>query len=43
MYLYIKQKLIHIHRKQTYGFQRGEELGEGQIRNMGLTDKKYYT
>ena len=38
MNLYIKQKQIQRHRKQTYGYQRGEGGGEGQIRSMGLTD-----
>ena len=31
------------HRKQTYGYQRGEGVKEGQIRSMGLTDTNYYT
>ena len=29
MNLYIKQKQIQRHRKQTYGYQRGEGGGEG--------------
>ena len=41
MDLFIKQKQTHRHRKQTYGYQR-ENGGEGQIRNMGLTDTHYY-
>ena len=40
--LYTKQKKTHRHRKQTYGYQRGERGEEGQIRSMGLTDTKYY-
>ena len=32
----------HRHRKQTYGYQRGKVVGEGQIRNMGLTHMNYY-
>ena len=36
-------KQTHRHRKETYGYQRSEGGGEGQIRNMGLTDIKYYT
>ena len=43
MNLHAKQKQTHRHRKQTYGHQRGEGVGEGQIRTMGLTDTKYYT
>ena len=38
MNLYTKQKQIHKHGKQMYGFPRREEGGEGQIRCMGLTD-----
>ena len=41
MNLHTKQKETHRHRKQTYGYQRGEG-GEGQIRTMGLTDTNYY-
>ena len=29
MNLFTKQKQIHRHRKQTYGYQRGKEVGEG--------------
>ena len=36
MNLFIKQKQTH--RKQIYGFQRGEAVGEGQIRTWGLAD-----
>ena len=43
MNLYTKQKQTYRHRKQTYGYQRGERSGEGQIRSMGLTGTKYYT
>ena len=43
MDLYTKQKLIHRHRKETHGYQRGEGGEEEQIRNMGLTDTNYYT
>ena len=31
-----KQKQTHRHRKQTSGYQWGEERGEGQIRGMRL-------
>ena len=39
MSVYAKQKQTHRHRKQTSGYQRGEE----KIRGMGLRDAKYYT
>ena len=38
MNLYIRQKQTHRHRKQTYGYQRGQGGREGQIRSMGLTN-----
>ena len=38
MNLYIKQKETHRHRRQIYGYQRGEGKRKGQIRGMGLTD-----
>ena len=31
-----KQKQIHRHRKQTSGYQWGEDWGEGQDRGRGL-------
>ena len=42
MNLYAKQKQTHRYRKLTCGYQRGEGMGEGQIRGLGLTDTKYY-
>ena len=41
MNVYAKKKQAHRHRKQTCGYQRGEGKGEGQIRDMGLTDTNY--
>ena len=41
MNLFIKQKQIHRHRKQTSGYQRGKGKA-GQIKSMGLTDTQYY-
>ena len=40
--MYTRQKQTHRHRKQTCGYQRGEERREGQIRGMGLTDINHY-
>ena len=40
MNLYTKQKQTHRHRRQTYCYQREQGGREGEIRNMGLTDKK---
>ena len=40
MYMQNRNKLIY--REQTCGYQRGEGSGEGQIRDMGLTDTYYY-
>ena len=40
MNLYTKQKQTYRHGKQTYGYQRGEGGGEGEIRSMRLTDIK---
>ena len=40
MNLYAKQKQSH--RKQIYGYQKGEGGGEGQIKSKGLTDTNYY-
>ena len=37
-----KQKQTRRHRKQTYGYQRGEGGEKGQNRSMGLTDTNYY-
>lgn len=28
--------------KQIYGYQRGKGSGDGQIMNVGLTDRNYY-
>ena len=33
-----KQKPTHWYRKQTYGYQREERKGEGQIKGMGWID-----
>ena len=38
----IKQKQTHRYKKQTCGYQRGEEGWEGQIRDMGLRDTSYW-
>ena len=38
--LYVKQKHSHRHRKS---YQRGNGVGEGQIRSIGLTDTNSYT
>ena len=43
MNLYTKQKQTHRHRKQIYGYQRGEGRREGQIRSMGITNTSNYT
>ena len=43
MNVFTRQKKTHRHRKQTYGYQRGEGGGEGQIRTTVLTDTNYYT
>ena len=43
MNLFTKQKQTHTHRKQSYGYQRGEGGKEGQIRSLGLTDTHYYS
>ena len=37
-----KQKQTHRYKKQTCGYQRGEEGWEGQIRDMGLRDTNYW-
>ena len=37
-----KQKQIHRYRKQTCNYPRGEQRGEGQVGNTGLTDTNYY-
>ena len=42
MNVYAKQKQTQRYRKQTGGYQWGEEKGEGQIKSMGLTDINYY-
>ena len=42
MNVYTEQKQTHRYRKQTCGYQMGEESGEGQIRGMRLTDTNYY-
>lgn len=46
MNLFTKQKEIHRHRKQTYGYQRGWwEMGRGRvkIRSFGLIHTHYWT
>ena len=40
MNLFIKQKQIHRHGKQTYSYQRAK--GGGIIRSLGLTDTHDY-
>ena len=42
MNLFTKQKQVHRHRKQTNLWLSKGELGEGQVRNLGLADKHYY-
>ena len=42
MNLCTKQKQTHRHRKQIYGYERGEGRAR-QIRGMALTDTNYYT
>ena len=37
MNLFTKQKQTHRHRKQTYGYQRGQ-CGEGQSDKLGVWD-----
>ena len=40
MNLYIKQKQTHTHRKQTHGYQRGEEQkGKGNLKRGGVITK----
>ena len=34
----ISARQIHRHRKQTYGYLREREEGEGRVRGMALTD-----
>ena len=41
MNLFTKQKQTHRHRKETYGYQRGNKV-EGLIRSLGLTYTHYY-
>ena len=43
MDLFTKQKQVHRFRKQTYGYQRGNVEGGGQIRSLGLTYTLHYT
>ena len=40
MSLSTKEKQTHRQREHTYGYQRGEVVGEGQIGSLGLTN--YY-
>ena len=42
MNLFTEQKQTHRYRKQTCGYQRGEEREEGKIRSMSLTDTSLY-
>ena len=42
MNLFPKQKEIHGHRKQTYGYQNRKGGGGGTIRSLGLIDTHYY-
>ena len=41
MTLFTKWKETHIHRKQTYGHQRGKVVG-GKRRSLGVTLTYYY-
>ena len=36
------KKQTHRHRKQNYGYQRGNWVGERAIRSLGLLDTNYY-
>ena len=29
-------------KKQAYGYQRGDGVGEGKVRSLGLADTNYY-
>ena len=42
MNLFTKLKQTHRHRKKPYGYQRGKGVGDGYIRDLGLTDTHYY-
>jgi len=42
MNLSTKQKQTHRESKQTYGYRRGEERKDGEIRSMALTDTDHY-
>ena len=42
MNLFTKQKQTHRHRKQTSGYQMGEEKREGQVRGIGLINTNHY-
>ena len=33
---------MHRYRNQASGYQRGEEMGEGQVRGMWLRETNYY-
>ena len=37
-----KQKQTHRYRKQTSGYQRGEEKARGQVRGRRLRNINYY-
>ena len=41
MNLSVKQRWTNKHRKHTYGYHRGEGMGEGQIKSLGLTEAHY--
>ena len=40
--MYIQNRNRLTDTEQTWGYQKGEKRGEGQIRGMGLTDANYY-
>ena len=42
MNLFEKQKQTQRHREQTHGYQRGEVVGERQIRTLELANANYY-
>ena len=42
MNVYAKQIYTHKHRKQTYGYQKGDGRREGQIMGTGLTETNCY-
>ena len=43
MNLCTKEKQVHRHRKQIYGYHGGKGRKEEQIKSMALTDTNYHT